>query len=88
MSFECSRCGACCRDVSSLPDPGAYDRGDGVCRHLTPENLCEIYASRPQVCRVDATRPAVFTEGGWNALTHEACARLHLHVYGQPIARP
>lgn len=30
-----------------------YDRGDGACRHLTKENLCGIYESRPAFCRVD-----------------------------------
>ncbi|MBQ9478664.1 MAG: YkgJ family cysteine cluster protein [Selenomonadaceae bacterium] len=26
------------------------DRGDGVCRHLTEKNLCDIYKHRPDMC--------------------------------------
>ncbi len=30
------------------------DRGDGVCRHFDDrQNRCEIYAIRPDICRID-----------------------------------
>jgi Fe-S-cluster containining protein len=85
MSFACSKCGACCRAVGSLPSMRGYDRGDGACKHLTPENLCAIYEARPVLCRVDVMRPAALTEAYWNDSNHEACKRLHLHVYGQEL---
>lgn len=30
-----------------------YDRGDGVCKHLTQDNLCAIYENRPVICNTD-----------------------------------
>jgi len=30
------------------------DRGDGACVHLQEDNTCEIYETRPEICRVDA----------------------------------
>lgn len=49
--FSCIRCGACCKNAGYLIS--GFDRGDGVCKHLTNDNLCEIYEDRPTVCRVD-----------------------------------
>jgi len=49
--WECTKCSACCRSISKiLPE---FDRGDGVCKNLTSENLCGIYNKRPEVCRFD-----------------------------------
>lgn len=28
----------------------SFDRGDGVCKYLTAENLCGIYSERPPLC--------------------------------------
>lgn len=84
-SFECTKCGACCRAIGAFPTMDKYDRGDGVCKHLTPANLCAIYETRPKICRVDVSRPAALTASHWNASNHEACKRLHLLVYGQEL---
>lgn len=27
-----------------------FNRGDGVCKHLTADNLCAIYSERPPLC--------------------------------------
>lgn len=41
-------CGACC----VAPDIAALDKPVGMrCPHLTPENLCGVYESRPKICR-------------------------------------
>jgi uncharacterized protein len=46
--MECTRCGACC----VAPDIAALDKPLGLrCPHLTRENLCAVYESRPNVCR-------------------------------------
>jgi hypothetical protein len=37
--FNCEKCGACCRVIK--------------CKHLTKDNLCDIYSIRPLICRVD-----------------------------------
>ena len=48
--YLCGRCGDCCRHVDMLEEMKSFDRGDGVCKHLTAENLCEIYSERPPLC--------------------------------------
>ena len=49
--FSCDCCGACCKNIRrSTFYTEELDRGDGVCKHLTAENLCEIYSERPPLC--------------------------------------
>ena len=51
--FPCNRCGACCRNVGNVALYAHLDRGDGVCLHLNINtNLCRIYETRPQICRI------------------------------------
>ena len=51
MSFLCSQCGACCRNVAHLDLPSDKDGG---CLNLDKEtNKCSIYENRPDICRVD-----------------------------------
>lgn len=48
MSIDCTKCGACC----VAPDISALGKPLGVrCEHLTDENMCAVYESRPQICR-------------------------------------
>lgn len=51
-NFQCIQCGECCRHINLIPPLAQYDRGDGVCIYLK-DNLCTIYAERPEICRVD-----------------------------------
>lgn len=51
--FNCDCCGLCCRNIGGIPQLSQFDRGDGVCSHLTADNLCDIYESRPEVCSVE-----------------------------------
>lgn len=56
--FDCDKCGLCCRCLAKNPNIKGtilekWDRGDGVCKHLTNENLCDIYDKRPTICNVD-----------------------------------
>lgn len=53
MSFECTKCGECCKRVGLFPFMRKYDRGDGACIHLTEDNLCDIYEERPDICNTD-----------------------------------
>ena len=50
--FVCDKCGLCCRLIGGIAPLAAFDRGDGVCSHLADGNLCDIYDTRPEVCRV------------------------------------
>ena len=48
--YDCKRCGRCCRRVDLVEGMEQFDRGDGVCKNLTAENLCSIYTERPPLC--------------------------------------
>lgn len=62
VAFECWSCGACCK-LAGLNHP-ELDRGDGICKNLTPDNLCSIYNERPDFCRLNPKRPAK-EQGKW-----------------------
>lgn len=51
--FVCTKCGLCCRNIDKIPALANFHTGDGVCIHLTVDNLCEIYADRPAICNVN-----------------------------------
>lgn len=52
MSFPCSGCGLCCKKISEIQALKMFDTGSGVCLHLSSEGQCNIYETRPEVCRV------------------------------------
>lgn len=65
--FECDKCGLCCRCLRhNATVKGTrlekMDRGDGVCKHLTADNLCDIYDHRPDICNVDKTYDMEFAD--------------------------
>lgn len=56
--FPCTGCGACCRRVGWLSKEELTENNlkadeSGACVHLLPDNSCEIYETRPDICRVD-----------------------------------
>ena len=51
MEFKCSACAACC--INAGIDGRMPDRGDGACIHLTEDLLCDIFETRPDICRAD-----------------------------------
>jgi hypothetical protein len=88
IKFPCSRCGACCRLAFLVPESV---RGDvvipnekGVCIHLRKDNTCDIYESRPKMCKVDAMRPPDVPPMEWYSKSLKACNTLHLGVYSTP----
>ncbi|MBE8954164.1 MAG: YkgJ family cysteine cluster protein [Quinella sp. 2Q5] len=81
--FDCSRCGACCRNIRRADFPHDLDRGDGVCKNFDEAtNLCTVYATRPIFCNVDAWYEKflanTMSREDFYALNHEACRRLNL----------
>jgi Fe-S-cluster containining protein len=52
MTFPCTSCGACCRRIGQSQGHGLPVNPDGSCGHLK-NNLCEIYDTRPDFCRID-----------------------------------
>lgn len=59
--FFCAQCGECCRHIDLVPQLTDFDRGDGVCIHLDG-NLCNIYESRPIICRVDEMYDRIYSK--------------------------
>jgi Fe-S-cluster containining protein len=39
--------------LKEVPELSEYDRGNGMCRYLTENNLCMIYSNRPVICNVE-----------------------------------
>ncbi len=80
MKFECDKCGACCKNIRLSRWAKDLDRGDGVCKHLTAENLCEIYAERPIFCNVEAYYDEYFSDvmsrEKFYKINYDACKRL------------
>lgn len=59
--FPCTACGSCCKRAFVLRDwfaeHGIEINADGSCEHLTADNRCRIYESRPSFCRVGNAKP-------------------------------
>ncbi len=54
LVFPCSKCGICCKNIDKVPELKPYDLGNGTCKYLDLNtNLCTIYDTRPDICRVD-----------------------------------
>lgn len=78
--FVCTKCGSCCRNIDRIPELKKYDPGDGVCIHLTENNLCDIYYSRPDICNVDKMYERKYkwfmTRKEYDRLNSEGCEKL------------
>jgi Fe-S-cluster containining protein len=63
--FNCVKnCGVCCTLVGRFNIPAwdkegkVKDRGDGICVNLDTATLrCNIYETRPRICRVEESAP-------------------------------
>ena len=74
-TFPCTKCGACCRNVAHLGLP--TKPGTTHCQALGEDNTCQIYESRPMICRVDLIYEQMFkdimTKEKFYAETTKAC---------------
>ncbi len=84
MSFPCFKCGECCRHIGEIPELSEFDRGDGSCVHLVG-NICNIYESRPEICRVDVMYDRYFSEmmpkEEFYKMNLEVCRQLNVKTY-------
>ena len=82
--FRCSRCGLCCRNIDKVPELKEFDAGNGVCIHLTEDNLCDIYSFRPDICNVDKMFEIrykdFFTREEYDRLNEEGCKSLQMNI--------
>lgn len=54
MSFPCSGCGLCCKNIQKVEELKDFDLGNGICKYLDLiSNDCTIYDSRPDICSID-----------------------------------
>lgn len=72
---------------------GFLDRGDGICRYLNLEtNLCSIYETRPEVCRVDVMYEKYFkdkmSKEEFYRLNYESCKILQAEAEAKSKAVP
>ena len=49
MEFNCSQCGACCKQAGLI---GLPTKEDGSCKFLSEDNKCSIYDTRPDICNI------------------------------------
>ncbi|MGI9280371.1 MAG: YkgJ family cysteine cluster protein [Endozoicomonas sp.] len=62
MSFPCTRCGLCCKNIKHIEPLSRMHNGDGVCVHYSPEIGCAIYDKRPIHCRIDEGYEILFSQ--------------------------
>ncbi len=79
--FPCQKCGLCCQNVHLAAETQFLDRGDGICRHYeSSSKSCLIYASRPDICRVDLqyslSYARLYSWDEYVALNLQACSIL------------
>ncbi|MDA3062243.1 MULTISPECIES: YkgJ family cysteine cluster protein [unclassified Campylobacter] len=79
MSFNCSKCGECCRHIANIPQLSEFDRGDGVCKYLRGHE-CDIYDTRPEICNVEKMYEKhfsnLYSRDEFYKLNEEACEML------------
>ena len=80
MIFPCDQCGICCKHIDKIPQLKEFDSGDGRCKHLLNNNLCDIYDSRPDICNVSKMYELEFskhmTEEEYIGLNVKGCNEL------------
>lgn len=53
MTFECSKCGKCCKNIRGIIGLEEYIGADGRCKYLQTDNTCSMYSNRPDICNVE-----------------------------------
>lgn len=81
MNFPCTHCGICCKNISNIAELKEFDKGNGICKYLNLQsNACEIYDTRPEICRVDVmfekNYRKFFGKSEFYALNISACEAL------------
>lgn len=82
MQFNCTKCGACCKHIGEIRDTlninFPYEIIDNVCSMLDRNNLCTVYANRPEICNVSYMKRYFpnLSEDMYLQLNYLSCARL------------
>ncbi|MGV3073743.1 YkgJ family cysteine cluster protein [Clostridium baratii] len=76
MTFKCSKCGLCCKNLDKSNIYRELHNGDGICKYLDLEtNLCTIYNNRPDICKIDKAYELYFK----NELSKEEYYKLNYY---------
>ena len=51
QTFTCTKCGACCKKLNTVSAFAHMADENGKCFHLSKNNTCNIYDTRPDLCR-------------------------------------
>lgn len=55
LSFPCTKCGVCCKNISHIEALRDFNLGNGTCKFLDVDsNTCKIYHNRPEICNIDS----------------------------------
>lgn len=78
MRFPCTKCGACCKNISGIKELESYDLGNGICKYLDMQsNTCRIYGNRPDICSVEIMYEKMYfrhySKAVFYALNIESC---------------
>lgn len=80
IKFDCKKCGQCCRKIWVTGLLKEFENDKGECIHLTEDNLCDIYDSRPDVCNVEKMFELCFkntmTYDEYLCENYKVCAKL------------
>ncbi len=75
--FICTKCGLCCRNIGKIPELAGFHTGNVFCMHLSDDNLCSIYATRPYICRVgkmyESIYKAIMSKTEYEKMNMEVC---------------
>lgn len=52
MTFNCLKCGECCKNLHKSDFYKNLHNGNGICIYLK-NNECTIYKNRPLLCRIE-----------------------------------
>lgn len=78
--------------VSQIKELAHLALESGICRHLQPDNRCEIYEDRPEACRVDASFARVenmLCIERWHEINYRSClALMCIQGIGEDKAAP
>ena len=80
MSFPCTSCGACCKQIGTFKGGEDFALPNGQCKHLTEDNLCAIYATRPDACIMSkrAEKSFLFSEQSYYGYAAKVCNNMQV----------
>lgn len=64
MTYPCTKCGLCCKNLKGITELDFLHNGNGVCKFYDEIKACTIYEERPLHCRIDEGFYKLFINSG------------------------